>query len=161
MIIITPEDYEVEQRVQISTVGRVETWAVSGYANFFKGWFVNANGDEIPDGTDESHWIYGDYENDWHWNKFEAHLTVGPKWTAIRDVSPLVTIAAWDAMSPDEDDASGMFIDNCTWATVGHPDVSPPFEQIELIVPIRIRGGQYSIDKLGYQFVAVGARTLD
>lgn len=160
MVIVTPEGYEIEQRVQISTVGSVECWAVSGYANFYSGWIVNDDGDEITDHTDASHRIDGDPDNDWHFLKYEAHLIVGPKWTAIRDVSPIVSIAAWDADNPDEDDASGMFIDNCTWETTGHPDATPPFEQIELIVPMRIRGAEYSIKKLGYQFIAIGAKTF-
>jgi hypothetical protein len=149
--IITPENFETEQIMNIPVAGSGALCrVVSGYANFYD--FINNYGE--PLGSP----IKGDPDDDdMIWITHEIHMVVGPKWNDVRDVSPTVFVAGFDFRDSDSADRSGTEILQCTWDTVGLSEGQTNVERIRLKVKLRLSGGEgYSIIKLGYHLVAVG-----
>jgi hypothetical protein len=96
-------------------------------------------------------------DDDQKWVTHNVHMVVGPKWLAVRDVSPIVTVPGFQFWDSDSADASGSEILTCTWDTVGESEGQTEFERIRLKVKLRLCGGeQYWITKLAYHLVAVG-----
>lgn len=165
--IFMPESLEPEELLNVpvassGTLCRV----VSGYANFFDKSITNVYGapiglEPLPGDTvlqplPLTGDIYPDDE-DKKWTPYEVHMVVGPAWNAVRDVSPIVSVAGFPFRDNDSADASGTEIRGCTWDTVGLTGDQSNLERIRLKVDLRLCGGnQYAVIKLGYHFVAVG-----
>lgn len=155
MAIIEPLGYEKEERATISNQPGSVCIAVSGYANFFNGF--SGGLPAAPENPENE--LVGDTQedNDLIWIPYKVHLIVGPKWSSVRDVSPIVTVAGFTFSDNDSANASGVHIDNCTWDTVGAGDPNPDFEHIRLKVSLRMCGGDgYHVTKLAYHLIATG-----
>ena len=152
MAIIEPSGLEKEENLDIPVSGNVDCRVVSGYANFVL-FPVNNIGGPTPANDAPS----GSSLSDAEWEAHEVHMVVGPRWRAVRDVSPSVSIAGYKFDDSDEADDSGFHIDTCEWDTVGLPPPDTNFEKIRLKVNLRARGGRgFDVTKLSYQLVAVG-----
>ena len=150
MAIFEPESFEAEEQLTIPTPPGADCIALSGYASFSQ-FAVNRLGGPTPSK------LKGDPENDSIWVAHEAHMVVGPKWRAVRDVSPVVALAGYSFQDSDEADDSGCQIDTCTWDTVGEVINQVDFLRIRLKVNLRMCGGEgFSVTKLSYHLVAVG-----
>ena len=151
--IITPETLEPEiMDIPVATGGTL-CRVVSGYANFYEKDFTNHWG--APIGSPITGDVYPN-DDDKKWTSYSVHMVVGPKWRNVRDVSPIVHIAAFYFMDSDSADSSGTEILSCKWDTVGLSEGNRlgayPFE-----VRLRLCGGKgYYINKLSYHLVAVG-----
>jgi len=150
-VIVEPNAFEEEEQLQIPTSGSaIQCWVISGYASF--AWTpVNNVGGPTPDK------LTGDPDDDTQWVSYTVHMVVGPKWLAVRDVSPIVTVAGYTFDNSDEADDSGYQVDTCTWDTVGLLEGQTEFERVRLKVELRMRGGSgFGITKLAYHLVANG-----
>lgn len=165
--IITPESFEPEELLNVPVAGSgAQCRVVSGYANFFDKNITNVHGAPIGltplPGEDvlQPLPLSGDFypeDDDKKWSAYEVHLVVGPAWQAVRDVSPIVSVAGFAFMDSDSADSSGWEVRRCTWDTVGLTGNQNNLERIRLKVDLRMCGGRgYSVIKLGYHLVAVG-----
>ena len=156
---VEPRGLEKEERLFISNTPGNVCVAVSGYANFFDDFDPDSG---LPLVYEAAQNLIGDVDDDDKlWLHYNAHLIVGPKWTDVKDVSPIVFVAGFTFRDPDSADADGIHIDHCKWDTVGFEDEVPEFERIRLKVSIRMCGGiGHAITKLGYHLIATGRGVL-
>ena len=143
---VEPIGLAKEEQLQIPLAGAgVECLVVSGYATF------------SPFPSDVNHWMGGDEDDDAKAVPYTVHMTVGPTWLAVRDVSPIVSRAGYYHGNPDSADQGGYEINGCSWDTIGLPPPNTNLERIRLKVELSVRGGKaHRITHLAYHFVAVG-----
>ena len=158
--IVEPVSFEKEERLTIANDPGKVCVAVSGYANFFN-LFDPDDGEPVAT-VAVDHNLVGDIDDDDAlWIPYKVHLIVGPKFTDVRDVSPIVFVAGFTFGDPDSANADGIHIDHCTWDTVGFEEETPEFEKIRLKVSLRMCGGvRHTITKLGYHLIATGRGVL-
>ena len=150
-VIKTPFGYEDEHLVDIP-VGNARCRIISGYANLFAVFHHEHHGPLGGAGTP-----LGSDQSDTKWVEHEVHLVVGPRWLAVREVSPIVNVAGHSFDDSDEVDDSGFHIDTCEWDTVGLAPPDDDYERIRLKLKLRWRGGLGSeCTKLSYQLAALG-----
>ena len=88
---------------------------------------------------------------------YTVQMEVGPLWLAVRDVSPIVTMAGFAHWSSDTADTTGYEIGPCAWDTVGLPPPNDNHERIRLLVRVVLRGGSdMRIHRLAYHLIAFG-----
>jgi hypothetical protein len=126
-----------EHTLSIPTAGSgVQCLAISGYA-------------QDPGN------LRGNKDDDSDYEKYTVTMTIGPEWTAVRDVCPMVTVTGFAHHDSDEADATGYQIPSCSWTTV--PGQSPSTVRIQLSVELWVMGGNEGyITTLAYHVIAVG-----
>ena len=162
MPIVEPVGYEEEELVTINHDPGNTCVAVSGYASFFRT-FQTPSGRPMPP-LETHNELVGEKEDDddTQWIKYTVHLVVGPKWSSVKDVSPIVTVAGFAFTDNDSADHSGVHTDSCTWDTVGDSEPTPDLERIRLKVALRMCGGNgYNVTKLAYHLVATGRAMME
>jgi hypothetical protein len=152
-IIKNPVGFEQEEILIFPGAGPpMSTVAVSGYAVFHKAFAATTDGPTI-----DEYGLVGDEDDDGVFVKYRAEMVVGPTFSQVQDVSPVVTVAGYTFFDSDTADHSGFQVDGCTWDTVGLPPPEQAFERTRLKVELRVSGGSScAVTRLAYHFIVQG-----
>jgi len=82
------------------------------------------------------------------WRREDLYMKMGPKWTNLQDVAPVVSLASISNVSTAVD--AGWAVDNCRWGTInGH---------IHLQCRLAVRDVDGYIHRVAYHITAIGKR---
>lgn len=149
---VQPQKYEPEEilRIPLSGPGTQRCYVISGFADFTAGHGKESHVPWVPEGP------AGDERDDYKWRSWNLHLTVGPEFFEVIDVSPTAGIAGFSFRDSDETDATGIELENCRWDTVPVGESNPGVERIRLKIKLRMCGGLRSVvSKISYHLVTV------
>lgn len=147
---IEPESFVGEERLRIPVAGQDRCIVVSGMAVFSTG-HTTGDGEHHPVGSQ----ING-AGLDKRWWKHSIRMVVGPEFSQVKDVSPIVAVAGYFFEDSDETDSTGFELGKVSWDAVSSDD-NQNMERVRLKFSLSICGGeQSSITRISYHFVVTG-----
>ena len=131
---IKPTSVSLEKWMRVPLSGGLTLFTFSGFAQFV--WGQNPMfGTGANDTAEQKIWV--EYE--------VTDLLVGPHWTGVRQICPLVVASGHDQLAPDEADAMGYEVTAIKKVILKNQGA---FSRIELQVSTKVRGGN-NIDAFG------------